>query len=266
MEGDYTQTPARGQTQGLDSEVPNVQCSCLSPEIRPNQETIMPTLRTGFAVPLLLILIATLVSAQKTGPSDAEYIAQALSAAPEAVAKAAAVVRMEKDGKITTLREGKNGFSCMVIGGGEKMCADANSMEFFDAWAKHQPPPNKLGLTYMLSGYDVGGSNTDPYAMSKTADNHWVTTYSEVTTPTMCAAFTSPCQSPGRINSTKRGERDICSSIAPRRTLGHGTLLLSRPATTPVSTLLPRADTLGKTLTNGRHAWERPILPMEPQI
>ena len=135
----------------------------------------MPTLRTGFAVLLLLILIATLVSAQKT-PSDAEYIAQALSAAPEAVAKAAAVVRMEKDGEITTLREGKNGFSCMVIGGGEKMCADANSMEFFDAWAKHQPPPNKLGLTYMLSGYDVGGSNTDPYAMSKTADNHWVVT------------------------------------------------------------------------------------------
>ena len=136
----------------------------------------MPTFRTGSAVPLLLILIATLVSAQKTGPSDAEYVAHALSAAPEAVAKAAAVVRMEKDGKITTLREGKNGFSCMVIGGGEKMCADANSMEFFDAWAKHQPPPNKLGLTYMLSGYDVGGSNTDPYAMSKTTDNHWVVT------------------------------------------------------------------------------------------
>jgi hypothetical protein len=80
------------------------------------------------------------------------------------VAKAAAIVRMERDGKITTLREGKNGFSCMVIGGGEKMCADANSMEFFDAWAKHQPPPNKLGLTCMLSGYDVGGSNTDTTA------------------------------------------------------------------------------------------------------
>jgi len=136
----------------------------------------MPTFRTGSAVPLLLILIATLVSAQKTGPSEAEYITQALSAAPEAVAKDAVVVRMDKDGKITTLREGKNGFSCMVIGGGEKMCADANSMEFFDAWARHQPPPNKLGLTYMLSGYDVGGSNTDPYAMSKTADNHWVVT------------------------------------------------------------------------------------------
>jgi len=136
----------------------------------------MPTWRTAFAAPLLLIVLATLVPAQKTDSPDAAYIDQALSAAPEAVAKDAAVVRMEKDGKITTLREGKNGFSCMVIGGGEKMCADANSMEFFDAWAKHQPPPNKLGLTYMLSGYDAGGSNTDPYAMSKTADNHWVVT------------------------------------------------------------------------------------------
>ena len=136
----------------------------------------MPAWRTTFAAPLLLIVLATLVPAQKTDSPDAAYIDQALSAAPEAVAKDAAVVRMEKDGKITTLREGKNGFSCMVIGGGEKMCADANSMEFFDAWAKHQPPPNKLGLTYMLSGYDVGGSNTDPYAMSKTADNHWVVT------------------------------------------------------------------------------------------
>lgn len=55
------------------------------------------------------------------------------------------------------------------------MCADANSMAFFDAWMKHQPPPDKLGLTYMLRG-DNGGSNTDPYAMKKTADNHRVQT------------------------------------------------------------------------------------------
>jgi hypothetical protein len=34
----------------------------------------------------------------------------------------------------------------MVIGT-EKMCADANSVAFFDAWAKHQSPPDKLGLT-----------------------------------------------------------------------------------------------------------------------
>ena len=55
------------------------------------------------------------------------------------------------------------------------MTEDANSMAFFDAWAKHQPPPDKLGLTYMLAG-DDGASNTDPYATAKTADNQWVTT------------------------------------------------------------------------------------------
>ena len=132
--------------------------------------------KTGFALVVSLGVIVGLAPAQKkTEPSDAEYIAQALSAAPTAVAKDAAVVRMGKDGKTTTLRQGKNEFTCMVISG-EKMCADANSMEFFDAWAKHQPPPDKLGLTYMLSGKDVGGSNTDPYAGSKTADNHWVIT------------------------------------------------------------------------------------------
>lgn len=60
---------------------------------------------------------------------------------------------MDDTGKMTTVRKGKNGFTCMVIGA-EKMCADANSMAFFDAWMKHQPPPDKLGLTYMLAGDD----------------------------------------------------------------------------------------------------------------
>lgn len=65
---------------------------------------------------------------QKAEMSDAAYTAQALSAAPKSIAKDASVVRME-DGKMRTLREGKNGFTCMVIGT-DKMCNDANSMEF----------------------------------------------------------------------------------------------------------------------------------------
>ena len=135
----------------------------------------MRTLGACVAVGLLLVGLSGVTAAQKKSePSDAQYIAQALSAAPKAVAKDAAIVRMDKDGKMTTLRDGKNGFSCMVVGG-EKMCADANSMAFFDAWMKHQPPPEKLGLTYMLAG-DDGASNTDPYATGKTADNHWVVT------------------------------------------------------------------------------------------
>lgn len=127
------------------------------------------------AVAVLLVGVAGVAAAQKkAASSDAPYIAQALSAAPKGIAKDASVVRMDKEGKMTTVREGKNGFMCMVVEK-EKMCADANSMAFFDAWMKHQPPPDSLGLTYMLAG-DNGASNTDPYATAKTADNHWVVT------------------------------------------------------------------------------------------
>jgi len=135
----------------------------------------MRKLIISLAVALSVVVVATYSLAQKKAESsDAQYIAQAVSAAPRAVSKDATVARMDDSGKMTTVRKGKNGFTCMVIGA-EKMCADANSMAFFDAWMKHQPPPDKLGLTYMLAG-DDGASNTDPYATAKTANNHWVVT------------------------------------------------------------------------------------------
>ena len=132
---------------------------------------LIATLAVASAV---AILVGISVAQKKTELSDAQYIALASSAAPKDVAKGAAIARMDDAGKMTTVRSGKNGFTCMVIGE-EKMCADANSMAFFDAWMKHQSPPDKLGLTYMLRG-DNGASNTDPYATAKTADNHWVQT------------------------------------------------------------------------------------------
>ena len=111
---------------------------------------------------------------KKAGSSDAGYIAKSLAAAPKSIAKDAGVARFEKDGTMKTLRESKNGFTCMVIMG-NAMCADANSMAFFGAMMKKENPPDKLGLTYMLKG-DDGASNTDPSATAKTADNHWVVT------------------------------------------------------------------------------------------
>ena len=106
--------------------------------------------------------------------SDADYIKAALSAAPAAVAKEAAVVRMASDGTMHTLRKGSNGFTCLIMGT-DKMCNDANSMEFLHAVMKKEPPPDKVGISYMLAG-DVGASNTDPFATGKTADNHWIVT------------------------------------------------------------------------------------------
>jgi hypothetical protein len=106
--------------------------------------------------------------------SDAEYTKEALSAAPASVAKGAAVVRMQSDGNMRTLRRGNNGFTCLIMGT-DKMCNDANSMEFIHAMMKRQPPPDKVGISYMLAG-DKGASNTDPFANGKTADNHWIVT------------------------------------------------------------------------------------------
>jgi hypothetical protein len=111
---------------------------------------------------------------KKGGSADSAYIARALKAAPPEVAKGAGVARIDKDGNMQMLRESKNGFICMVIVH-DIMCADANSMAFFAAAEKKQPPPTKLGITYMLRG-DQGASNTDPTATKKTADNHWVVT------------------------------------------------------------------------------------------
>lgn len=114
------------------------------------------------------------MSAKKSEMSDAQYIAKAVTAAPAAIAKDAGVARIDKDGNMQTLRESKNGFTCLVMLG-DVMCADANSMAFFGAVMKKETPPDKLGLTYMLRG-DQGASNTDPTASKKTADNHWVVT------------------------------------------------------------------------------------------
>ncbi len=135
----------------------------------------MRALRTMSQIAVSLLVIAAAVQAQKAELSDAAYIKQVVSAAPKAVGDGAAVVRMEKDGKMRTLRAGDNGFTCVIMGG-ERMCSDANAMAFMQAMMNHTPPPDKLGISYMLAGDDVGASNTDPYATAKTADNHWIVT------------------------------------------------------------------------------------------
>ena len=134
----------------------------------------MRTLRAGLIATIGLIVIASPARAQQHTVSDRVYMAQALSAAPKAVAREATVVRVEADGKMRTLRTGTNGFTCMVVGT-DRMCNDANSMAFIDALMRHAPPPDRVGVSYMLAG-DKGTSNTDPYATGKTATNHWIVT------------------------------------------------------------------------------------------
>ncbi len=116
----------------------------------------------------------------KAPATDKKMIASAMSAAPVKVAKGATIMAMEADGKMRTLREGTNGFTCMADNpatpGPDPMCMDKNAMEWVHALIGHAAPPaGKVGFMYMLSG-GTDASNTDPYAAKPEANNHWIKT------------------------------------------------------------------------------------------
>src|SRR5579863_5704128 len=125
---------------------------------------------------LIVAGIASQAAAQAHAPeSSALYsdeltqikIARALAAAPPDVAKAATVAEMDSAGKMTILRAGTNGFTCMPgdpSGVGQPaMCADQASMQWFKDFAEHKPKPTNTvpGITYMLAGA-TQRSDSDP--------------------------------------------------------------------------------------------------------
>jgi hypothetical protein len=119
-------------------------------------------------------------SARRGGGGDAALIRSALSAAPASVGRGAGVVAANRDGTMRTIRRGTNGFTCMADNpatpGPDPMCMDANAMAWAMAWMQHrQPPPNAVGLMYMLAG-GTDASNVDPYATRPTRDNGWIHT------------------------------------------------------------------------------------------
>ncbi len=120
-------------------------------------------------------------SASNSSESTQTKIARALSAASPDVAKAATVVEMD-DGKMTVLRAGTNGFTCMPgdpTGVGQPaMCADEASMQWFRDFAEHKPKPTNAmpGITYMLAGA-TQRSDSDPYDTTSkpiAIGSHWM--------------------------------------------------------------------------------------------
>lgn len=128
---------------------------------------------------------ACVVTATAKHPmTDAQMIASAERAAPAAVAKGATIVAMDANGKMRTLREGHNGFTCMpdspATPGPDPMCMDATAFAWAGAWMAHKPPATgKIGFMYMLEG-GTDASNTDPYATKPGASNHWIKTGAHV--------------------------------------------------------------------------------------
>lgn len=124
---------------------------------------------------------ASAMGAQAAAPSAADrtLIRSAMSAAPKKVSEGASIVAMDANGKMRTLREGKNGFTCMpdspATPGPDPMCMDKVALEWAEAWMGHKPPAKKVGFMYMLAG-GTDASNTDPFATKPSVANHWVKT------------------------------------------------------------------------------------------
>lgn len=112
--------------------------------------------------------------------TDQKLIKSAMQAAPKKVGAAATIVVIGADGQMRTLREGKNGFTCMpdnpATPGPDPMCMDKAAWDWAGAWMSHKPPASGVvGFMYMLAG-GTDASNTDPFASKPDAGNHWVKT------------------------------------------------------------------------------------------
>jgi hypothetical protein len=128
---------------------------------------------------LLLAGSAWSQAGRRGNAADAALIRSAISAAPAAVGRGAAVIDMRANGTTRTVRRGSNGFTCMADNpqtpGPDPMCMDANSMAWAMAWMQHRPPSGAVGLMYMLAG-GTDASNVDPYAERPTRTNAWIHT------------------------------------------------------------------------------------------
>jgi len=105
--------------------------------------------------------------------SQAQKIALAVSAGPEAISKNATIVDMTDMHHLKQLRAGTNGWVCYASPV-YPMCLDKEWQKWMEAWMnKTGLKIDATGIGYMLRG-DKGASNTDPYATAPTADNQWV--------------------------------------------------------------------------------------------
>jgi len=125
---------------------------------------------------LLVSLGACAPSAQVTPANpidvprgDAALIANATSAAPEAIASTATVIAFDSKGQMRTVRKGLNEFTCFpddpTTPGNAPMCFDQAGLSWAQAWmASQTPAPNlPIGIAYMLQG-SWTQSNVDPHA------------------------------------------------------------------------------------------------------
>src|SRR6185503_16561485 len=109
--------------------------------------------------------------------TDEEMIANALSAAPESIAKSATVIAFDAQGKARTLRKGTNNFTCIpddpTNPANDPNCVDANGLEWVMALVnKTEPPKGKVGFGYMLH-LGTTPRNVDPSGATPAEITRW---------------------------------------------------------------------------------------------
>jgi hypothetical protein len=112
--------------------------------------------------------------------TKAQKIANATAAAPAGITSKATILDWpSKEGMAPeVLRAGSNGWNCFPdlpdTKGNDPQCVDEPWMNWLQAYiAKKTPQITRVGIGYMLAPGGAWGSNTDPFAMKETPDNHW---------------------------------------------------------------------------------------------
>jgi hypothetical protein len=140
-------------------------------------------LSIGLVTVVALVGLASAQPKHTPPKTDKEKIANAMSAAPKAVAQEATIMDIEAQGKMKVLREGEGPFTCMpdnpTTPGNDPMCLDKAGMEWAHAWMTKGTPPPGVGFAYMLMG-GSDASNDDPYATKPAAGKKWVDTGAHV--------------------------------------------------------------------------------------
>ncbi len=106
--------------------------------------------------------------------SKTATIARAMRAAPPAITEHATIADI--DG--TVLRRGTNGWTCrpgLSAADSSPMCNDEVWVKLMAALDAKAPfHTDRVGVSYMLAGDAVAGSNTDPYATKPAPGEPWV--------------------------------------------------------------------------------------------
>ncbi len=133
---------------------------------------------------LLVLALAAAVSAGRVvaqaKPTNAQKIANAMSAAPSSLSEQATIMDWPatEGGSMVTLRAGTNGWTCLpdfpATQGDDPMCVDDQWMSFMNAlMTKATPHITRVGVGYMAAPGGGYGSNADPFATKATPDNEW---------------------------------------------------------------------------------------------